>query len=139
MEWEKGTSSSMDKHYGLLCKAVATSTSQGLPAMTSADHLAQGPIEPRLFLNVLTPWPALIYGSLGLGKSHTLSYMPENCLISSRSGELPARLAAIVWQSPTLRSCLSLFCWGAGQSPSFYDKCLADERSLRKPYALVTL
>ena len=53
--------------------------------------------DPRLFLNVNTPWSAFICGSQGSGKSHTLSCMLEDCLLPSKLGKLPNPLAAIVF------------------------------------------
>ena len=92
------------KQYGLLCKAIATSTSQRLPASMSTNPALEIHNDPRIFLNVLTPWSAFICGSQGSGKSHTLSCMLENCLMSSRLGELRAPLAAMVFHYDTFSS-----------------------------------
>ena len=54
-------------------------------------------IDPRVFLNVNTPWSAFICGSQGSGKSHTLSCMLENCLLQSPLSELPNPLAGLVF------------------------------------------
>ncbi|MCJ1245582.1 hypothetical protein MMC30_002786 [Trapelia coarctata] len=56
-----------------------------------------GRIDPRIFLNVNTPWSAFICGSQGAGKSHTLSCMLESCLLLSQIGELSKPLAAMVF------------------------------------------
>ena len=53
--------------------------------------------DPRIFLNVNTPWSAFICGSQGTGKSHTLSCMLENCLSAPKLGKLPKPLAAMVF------------------------------------------
>jgi hypothetical protein len=53
--------------------------------------------DPRIYLNVNTPWSAFICGSQGSGKSHTLSCMLENCVLASPLSELPKPLAAIVF------------------------------------------
>ncbi|MCJ1381961.1 hypothetical protein MMC17_005073 [Xylographa soralifera] len=53
--------------------------------------------DPRIFLNVNTPWSAFICGSQGSGKSHTLSCMLENCLLQSPLSELPNPLAGVVF------------------------------------------
>lgn len=54
--------------------------------------------DPRLFLNVNTPWSTFICGSQGSGKSHTLSCMLENCILpSSGLGKVPRPLAAMVF------------------------------------------
>ncbi|MCJ1437268.1 hypothetical protein MMC27_006654 [Xylographa pallens] len=53
--------------------------------------------DPRVFLNVNTPWSAFICGSQGSGKSHTLSCMLENCLVQSPLNELPNPLAGLVF------------------------------------------
>ena len=53
--------------------------------------------DPRVFLNVNTPWSAFICGSQGSGKSHTLSCMLENCLLQSPLSELPNPLAGLVF------------------------------------------
>ncbi len=54
--------------------------------------------DPRIFLNVNTPFSAFICGSQGSGKSHTLSCMLENCLLPSRQlGKLPNPLSGIVF------------------------------------------
>ncbi|KAI9751891.1 MAG: hypothetical protein M4579_005848 [Chaenotheca gracillima] len=54
--------------------------------------------DPRLFLNVNSPWSTFVCGSQGSGKSHTLSCMLENCLSSSRVlGNLGEPLAGLVF------------------------------------------
>ena len=54
--------------------------------------------DPRIFLNVNAPWSAFICGSQGSGKSHSLSCMLENCLLSDpRLGSLPKPLTALVF------------------------------------------
>ena len=57
--------------------------------------------DPRVFLNVSTPWSAFICGSQGSGKSHTLSVLLESCLVRSKLGELAHPLTGIVfhWDS----------------------------------------
>ncbi|KAI9766483.1 MAG: hypothetical protein M1835_007179 [Candelina submexicana] len=54
--------------------------------------------DPRIFLNVKTPFSAFICGSQGSGKSHTLSCMLEDCLLpSTQLGKLPSPLSGIVF------------------------------------------
>ena len=53
--------------------------------------------DPRILLNVSTPWSAFICGSQGSGKSHTLSCMLENCLIPSNLGKLAHPLTGLVF------------------------------------------
>ena len=53
--------------------------------------------DPRVFLNVTTPWSAFICGSQGSGKSHTLSCILENCLLTDGLGKVKNPLAGIVF------------------------------------------
>ncbi|KAI2631170.1 hypothetical protein GGS21DRAFT_523631 [Xylaria nigripes] len=54
--------------------------------------------DPRIFYNVASPSSVFICGSQGSGKSHTLSCILENCLISSaKLGSLPRPLTGIVF------------------------------------------
>ncbi|KAI9808627.1 MAG: hypothetical protein M1825_003778 [Sarcosagium campestre] len=56
------------------------------------------PRDPRLFLNVNTPWSAFICGSQGSGKSHTLSCMLEDCLLrATHLWPLPNPLIGLVF------------------------------------------
>jgi hypothetical protein len=76
----------------------------------SPPHQLTEVADPRIFLNVNTPWSAFICGSQGSGKSHTLSCMLESCLLGNRNagttttttttttlGRLPRPLAGIVF------------------------------------------
>lgn len=91
--------------YGLLCKAIASTQSQQLPAdSTKAKSPCFFDYDPRVFLNVNAPWSTFICGSQGSGKSYTLSCMLENCLIASELGQLPSPLAAIVFHYDTFTS-----------------------------------
>ncbi|KAF2741814.1 hypothetical protein M011DRAFT_514023 [Sporormia fimetaria CBS 119925] len=57
----------------------------------------EGQIKPVL-LNTNAPWSAFLCGSQGSGKSHALSCMLENCLLSSgRVGKNPNPLAGLVF------------------------------------------
>lgn len=83
--------------YGLLCGALKTFPSGDGSAQASSDPTAAS-TDPRIFLNVNTPWSAFICGSQGSGKSHTLSCMLENCVLTSSTlGKLPKPLAALVF------------------------------------------
>ena len=84
--------------YGLLAQR---SRIYGGPPEETHEVEASSPPETsrdgRIFLNVNAPWSAFICGSQGSGKSHTLSCMLENSLLSSKLGKLPSPLAAIVF------------------------------------------
>ena len=103
--------------YGLLAKV--TSTFDGEKNEDAKDLLGPGssnlvnafgdsvkverakpagkPEDNRIFVNMNAPWSAFICGSQGSGKSHTLSCMLENGLVSSRLGKLPHPLAGMVF------------------------------------------
>ncbi|KAH6610108.1 p-loop containing nucleoside triphosphate hydrolase [Trichoderma cornu-damae] len=51
----------------------------------------------RLFFNTTAPSSTFICGSQGSGKSHTLSCLLENCLMSSEANVLPRPLTGIVF------------------------------------------
>jgi hypothetical protein len=54
--------------------------------------------DPRLFINTNAPWSAFICGSQGSGKSHTLSCILENSLLSRPAlGPLPKPLSGLVF------------------------------------------
>ncbi|KAK3174211.1 hypothetical protein OEA41_001455 [Lepraria neglecta] len=69
----------------------------GEPIEVEGPKPVKKPEDKRLFVNMNAPWSAFICGSQGSGKSHTLSCMLENALISSRLGKLPHRLAGMVF------------------------------------------
>ena len=53
--------------------------------------------EGLVYANVSAPWSAFICGSQGSGKSHTLSCLLENCMISpSPAGNLTSPLAGMI-------------------------------------------
>lgn len=85
--------------YGLLAQRLETYDSKQVDLFNEDRY--HGPStdvpDPRIFLNVNTPWSAFICGSQGSGKSHTLSCMLENSLLPSQLGALPKPLAAIVF------------------------------------------
>ncbi|KAE8376932.1 hypothetical protein BDV26DRAFT_282219 [Aspergillus bertholletiae] len=60
--------------------------------------------DPRLLFNVSHPSSTFICGSQGSGKSHTLSCLLENCLISSKAGRLPNPLTGLVFHYDTFIS-----------------------------------
>ena len=85
--------------YGLLAQRLESyDINQVDPCIEDLHH---GPSidvsDPRIFLNINTPWSAFVCGSQGSGKSHTLSCMLENSLLPSQLGALPKPLAAIVF------------------------------------------
>ena len=102
------TGSTVLPQYNLMAGRLDTEQDpiQDLIEIDLGEHTAEseqtkdGPAstqDHRIFLNVNAPWSAFICGSQGSGKSHTLSCMLENSLISSRLGELPRPLAGIVF------------------------------------------
>lgn len=90
------------QQYGLLGKKISGIESEYLPYLM-AQTLSLDE-DPRIFLNVNAPWSAFICGSQGSGKSYTLSCMLENCLISSKLGQLPSPLAGIVFHYDAFKS-----------------------------------
>ncbi|KAG9772795.1 hypothetical protein KCU88_g6032, partial [Aureobasidium melanogenum] len=66
---------------------------------THSDGRQTSPIEQNLvFANMNAPWSAFICGSQGAGKSHTLSCMLENSLLTtSTAGANPRPLAGLVF------------------------------------------
>jgi hypothetical protein len=60
--------------------------------------------DSRIFYNISPPSSTFICGSQGSGKSHTLSCMLENCLISSKAGRLPNPLTGVVFHYDTFIS-----------------------------------
>lgn len=66
--------------------------------------LCPGTSDPRVFFNVASPSSTFICGSQGSGKSHTLSCILENCLISSKANELPRPLTGLVFHYDTFIS-----------------------------------
>ncbi|KAH8586579.1 hypothetical protein B0O99DRAFT_656760 [Bisporella sp. PMI_857] len=60
--------------------------------------------DPRIFFNISTPSSTFICGSQGSGKSHTLSCLLENCLISSKANHLPRPLTGLVFHYDTFIS-----------------------------------
>ncbi|OGM44506.1 hypothetical protein ABOM_006771 [Aspergillus bombycis] len=69
-----------------------------------ASPLASLDEDPRLLFNVSHPSSIFICGSQGSGKSHTLSCLLENCLISSKAGRLPKPLTGLVFHYDTFIS-----------------------------------
>ncbi|KJZ79509.1 hypothetical protein HIM_00978 [Hirsutella minnesotensis 3608] len=60
--------------------------------------------DPRVYYNVAAPSSVFICGSQGSGKSHTLSCLLENCLLSSDANVLPHPLTGIVLHYDTFVS-----------------------------------
>jgi hypothetical protein len=89
--------------YGLLA-----GTLQEFGSSDDHDEAPDKPNDPRIFLNVNSPWSAFICGSQGSGKSHTLSCILENCLQeSSLLGRLPRPLAGIIFHYDTFTAVAS--------------------------------
>lgn len=66
-------------------------------AVLGHDSSRPGPIREPVLLNTNSPWSAFLCGSQGSGKSHTLSCMLENCLLSDEAlGRNPNPLAGLV-------------------------------------------
>lgn len=78
--------------YGLLGLRKGTYSHEGLtPANANSE-------DNMVYANVNAPWSAFICGSQGGGKSHTLSCLLENCLLSPLPvGALPKPLAGLVF------------------------------------------
>lgn len=68
------------------------------------DEMQTTPPDPRIFFNIGAPSSTFICGSQGSGKSHTLSCLLENCLISSDANKLPKPLTGLVFHYNTLIS-----------------------------------
>ncbi|KAI9818281.1 MAG: hypothetical protein M1826_001426 [Phylliscum demangeonii] len=82
--------------YGLLSGVLSWLSAPGSGDSTRLE--TERLRDPRIFLNVNTPWSAFICGSQGSGKSHTLSCMLENCLLpSGKLGRLPKPLTGLVF------------------------------------------
>jgi hypothetical protein len=78
--------------YGLLGLRQCTYNHDGRTATTFGTE------ENMVYANMNEPWSTFICGSQGGGKSHTLSCLLENCLLShSPVGMLPNPLAGIVF------------------------------------------
>ena len=69
----------------------------GEPIETDRPKDVKKPEDKRLFVNMNAPWSAFVCGSQGSGKSHTLSCMLENAMMSSRIGKAPHPLAGMVF------------------------------------------
>jgi len=55
-------------------------------------------VNSPIFFNTNTPWSTFICGSQGSGKSYTMSYMLENCLLASSAiGHCPKPLAGMLF------------------------------------------
>lgn len=72
--------------------------------MASPPDDASSTDDRRIFFNVSTPSSTFICGSQGSGKSHTLSCILENCLISSKAGRLSKPLTGVVFHYDTFIS-----------------------------------
>ena len=82
----------MFPQYGLLGLRLETYGREGQTPATSNSE------ENMVYTNMNAPWSAFICGSQGGGKSHTLSCLLENCLLSpSPVGVLPNPLASLVF------------------------------------------
>jgi DNA replication protein DnaC len=76
-----------------------------LGGVSSADYSkarrAGDDYDPRIFHNITAPSSIFVCGSQGSGKSHTLSCLLENCLISSPANVLPRPLTGVVFHYDT--------------------------------------
>lgn len=94
--------------FSMLAKSVLSRQSQeggmrqafaqyGLLGSRIEDPSVQPTLNNLLYANVSAPWSAFVCGSQGSGKSHTLSCLLENSLVSqSASGKLTSPLAGLV-------------------------------------------
>ncbi|KAA8895659.1 hypothetical protein FN846DRAFT_784756 [Sphaerosporella brunnea] len=90
----------------------------------------QSVTDPRLFLNTNHPFSAFLCGLQGAGKSHSLSCLLENCLLSTRTlGVLKRPLSAMVFHFSqytsrlNFRPCEAAFI--ACPDPKFKVQCTA--------------
>ena len=81
--------------YGLLGEQMSSSNQTLLKI--GDPQPAPDNYDPRVFFNVSEPCSAFICGSQGSGKSHTLSCILENCLVTSKLGRLSSPLRGIVF------------------------------------------
>ena len=89
--------------------------------------------DPRIFLNVSSPWSAFICGSQGSGKSHTLSCMLENCLLESSLGKLSHPLAGLIFHYDRLASSSDIqICEAAYLSSGVPVRVLVSPTNLRR-------
>lgn len=66
--------------------------------LASTQRPDRSEMENAVFLNTNAPWSAFLCGSQGSGKSHTLSCILENCLMSTPDvGKTPKPLSGIVF------------------------------------------
>ena len=98
--------------YGLLAGCLETLSSLSVDSEGPKQHYPESQKQdddPRLFINVNTPWSAFLCGSQGSGKSHTLSCMLENSLLPSAMvpGKLPSPLTGLVFHYDKYSSFLS--------------------------------
>ena len=123
--------------YGLLGLREATYGPDGTERLRSAR---QSRDEEMVYANMNAPWSAFICGSQGGGKSHTLSCLLENSLLSSAEiGSLPNPLRGIVfhydrftsWSSTQL--CEAAYLCSAG-IPVRVLVSPTNEREMRKLY-----
>ncbi len=78
--------------YGLLGLRQGTYSNRGYRPATAPNE------DNLVYANIDAPWSAFICGSQGAGKSHTLSCLLENSLLSSSpTGKLPNPLAGLVF------------------------------------------
>jgi hypothetical protein len=101
--------------YGLLGLRLGTYSQEEFTPASSARE------DNLIYANTNAPWSTFICGSQGGGKSHTLSCLLENCLLSSSSaGELPNPLAGLVLHydkftsSTTTQLCEAAYLCSAG-------------------------
>ncbi|KLU93221.1 hypothetical protein MAPG_12158, partial [Magnaporthiopsis poae ATCC 64411] len=85
--------------------------------------------DSRLFYNIAAPSSIFVCGSQGSGKSHTLSCLLENCLLSSTANVLPRSLTGIVFHYDT-------FVTDAGGEPC-EAAYLASNSAVKKVYAAI--
>ena len=81
--------------YGLLGQILPMTPVKGAEKKDDATPAAFA--DSRIMLNVGAPWSAFICGQQGSGKSHSLSCILENCLVSSSAGTLPKPLSGMIF------------------------------------------
>ncbi|KAK7432199.1 hypothetical protein QQZ08_001144 [Neonectria magnoliae] len=98
-EDEKSDTPRQLSQYGLLAANVLAADPASPSTVTRAPEA-----DPRIFYNIAAPTSMFICGCQGSGKSHTLSTVLENCLISCQANQLPRPLTGLVFHYDTFIS-----------------------------------
>lgn len=93
--------SSLVSRYGLLGLRLATygeksEENDSVPPEWETTSSLQTPKDNLIYSNISAPWSAFICGSQGSGKSHTLSCLLENYLLSSSASGHSSPLSGLI-------------------------------------------